>query len=445
MTTTRKTRLDNNQRWISGIRPVAILALAACHAPTTARAVQPETAAGPVTVLHVLTDAEGIAVRGAPVEMDGRLYVLAGERGPNGAPQCSSSALWQMPEHTQHCPGSLFSIRLDGSDPRVGHAFTALEGLGRNADGYHPYGTLAVSPDHRLIGVAQAGGNPPDPAIAGFGVLFAYDPEGDVFEVLHTFFSEARAFDGEYPMGIVAIDEHGNVFGTAKGGGAAETGTVWEWSPGGSFRFAPLPAGAGETYGGPTLAGGLLHGTTLGPGLAAGSYFVVDPETLAVRVVAPFPPFTYNEHGTDNTPIQAPLLLSDGTVIATREFGGAAGAGLIVRLDPVAGIRVLREAPDIPLAAVPRFSNAAGSMLNGQIAEGRDGMIYGTAQYGGAYGTGGIWRAPRDLSWWQLLWSWPDAAYPYGGLIAVSDGTFVGVTFGTSQIYRFVPPAGMCQ
>lgn len=409
------------------IRTALALILVACHAPAAGRTTQRESAPSPLTVLHVLSDAEGVAVRGALTELDGRLYGLAGERGPNGTPACSSSALWQTVEHTAHCPGSLFSLARDGTGFRVEHAFSQLDSAGRNPDGYHPYGTLAVGPDRRLYGVAQMGGSPPEPAIPGFGVLFAYAPGSSTLEVLHAFFSEPRAADGEYPMGAVAVDGNGNVFGTAK------SGTVWEWSPGGAFRFAPLP---GETYGGVTLAGGLLHGTTWAPG--AGVYFTVDPGTLAVRVVAPFAPFPWPQHGDDNTPIQAPLALSDGTVVAAREFGGAAGAGIVVALR-ADGVHVLHDSADISLEAVPRFSNGTGSMLNGQIAEGRDGLVYGTAQYGGAAGTGGIWEMARDGTRFRLAWSWSDAAYPYGGLALGSDGALYGVTFGTSQVYRFVP------
>lgn len=430
-------------------RLAALLALAACHAPAVvARTAQAESAPSPMTVLHVLQDADGVAVRGALTEMDGRLFGLAGERGPNGSPQCSSSALWHTPEHERRCPGTIFSLRLDGSDFRVDHAFTPLDDVtGRSADGYHPYGTLAVCRPHVLCGVAQAGGSPPDPAIAGYGVLFAYEParsdDTGSFEVLHHFFSETRATDGEYPMGALAVDAAGNVYGTAKGGGSSSSGTAWEWSPGGAFRWSPLPAAAGETYGGLTLASGMLHGTW-GPGLAAGSYFTVDPATLAVRVVATFPGFTYNEHGTDNTPIQAPVALRDGTVVAVREFGGPFGTGLVARLDPVAGITPLWSPQDIPLVAAPRFANTTGGMLNGRVVEGRDGLLYGTAQYGGAAGTGAIWRIARDGTLQQVLWSWSDGAYPYGGLTLGSDGAWYGVTFNTGQVFRYVAPASAC-
>ena len=438
----RSINLQNLSLFASGSL-LTLAILAACHAPTTALTRQPESAPSPVTVLHVLTESDGMAVRGALTELDGRLFGLAGERGPNGSPSCSSSALWQTTEHTLHCPGSLFSLRLDGSDFRVEHAFSRLDGSGRNSDGYHPFGTLAVGPDRRLYGVTQMGGAPSDPSIPGFGVLFAYEPARDgqpsSFEVLHHFFSEPRAMDGEYPMGIVAIDAAGNVFGTAKDGGTTSTGTVWEWSPGGAFRYAPLP---GVSYGGVTLSGGLLHGTTWSGGAGGvGVYFTVDPQTLVVRVVDSFPAFGWPLRANDNTPIQAPLALRDGTVIAVREFGRPFGTGLVARLSPD-GITALWSPGDLGSVDVaPRFSNATGGMPNGQVVEGRDGMIYGTAQYGGAYGTGAVYRIARDGTLQQLLWSWPDAAYSYGGLVAGSDGAYYGVTWNTSQIYRFTPSA----
>src|SRR5262249_8373626 len=128
-----------------------------------------------LTVLHTLTPADGVAVRGSLTEFHGRLYGLAGEAGPNPSPSCYSSANWQTPEHTAHCPGSLFSLALDGSGFRVEHAFGRLDEHRQNVDGYHPYGTLAVGHDRRLYGVAQVGGvatggAPGDPP-AGFGVL----------------------------------------------------------------------------------------------------------------------------------------------------------------------------------------------------------------------------------------------------------------------------------
>jgi uncharacterized repeat protein (TIGR01451 family) len=391
-----------------------------------------------MTVLHALHDTDGFAVRGALTEVAGRLYGLAGERGPSGTPNCSSTANWNTIEHTNHCPGSLFSLRLDGSDFRVEHAFSRLDDItGRNADGYHPYGSLVVAPDGRLHGVAQMGGTPVDGR--GAGVAFAFDPATGAFVTEHSFFAVPRALDGEYPMGVPAALPTGEIAGTAKGGGASNAGTVWRASSDG-FTYAALTPDIGTSYGGLALGrDGLLHGTSYGGGAnGAGTYFTVDPATLAVTVVDSFPGFTWNEHGTDATPIQAPTLLSDGTLVIARTFGGKYGTGLVVKLGPT-GITVLEELDDIPLAASPRFANLTGGMPNGRIVEGLDGMIYGTTAYGGAYGSGGVYRIARDGSRFELLYSF-DGGYPYGGLTLGSDGALYGTTFNTGQVFRFVPP-----
>lgn len=402
---------------------------------------------GELTILHTFGPGEGKAPRGSLVEVGGRLYGLNGEGGPNATENCASGANWNTIEHLAHCPGALFSLALDGSDFRIEHAFTQLDGSKRNLDGYHPYGSLALGPDGRLYGVTQTGGSP-DGGVAGqilpgYGVLFAFDPRTGGFTTLHHFFSVARALDGEYPMGVVTFDAAGNVYGTAKGGGASSTGTVWRYAADGTLTPSPLP---GESYGGVALAGGLLHGTTWSGGTnGKGVYFTADPATMAVTVVDSFPAFTFNDHGSDNTPIQAPTALSNGAVVAAREFGGAHGAGLVVGLSPSTGITVLHDSDDIPLDATPRFANATGAMLNGTLVEGSDGLVYGTAQYGGASGTGGIYRIARDGSLFQLLHSFPDAAYPYGGLITGSDGAFYGMEFNAGIVFRFRPSSVACQ
>ncbi|HET7506530.1 MAG TPA: DUF11 domain-containing protein, partial [Kofleriaceae bacterium] len=203
-----------------------------------------------LTVLHTLHDPDGLAVRGALTEANGRLYGLAGERGPNGTTACSSSASWNTIEHLDHCPGSLFSLRLDGSDFRVEHAFSRLDDLtGRNLDGYHPYGSLARSPDGRLHGVTQMGGMPIDGR--GAGVAFTFDPVTGAFVTDHSFFAVPRAFDGEYPMGVPAVLPTGEVLGTAKAGGTSGAGTVWRASSSG-FSYASLTPDTGTSYGGLT-------------------------------------------------------------------------------------------------------------------------------------------------------------------------------------------------
>lgn len=398
-----------------------------------------------ITILRRLSPPDGVAPRGSLLELGRRLYWTAGECGPLGAARCNSTANWQTLVHTRQCPGALCSIQLDGSDFRVDHAFTTLEEHGQNQDGYHPYGSLAAGPDGMtLYGVTQMGGLPTAEAgQVGAGVLFSYDVARQAFTTLHHFGSEARGFDGMNPMGQVAVDEHGSVFGTAHGGGANGVGTVWQWSPGGAFRYTAIPAGIGETYGGLALAGGDLHGTawTGTDTTVGGSYFVVDRDTLAVTWVWPFEPAPRPAHADDNTPIQAPLLMSDGRLVVAREFGGPRSTGVLARLDRRAGVLPIWTFDDLgPIDVAPRFANATGAMPNGNLCEGRDGMVYGCAQYGGANGTGGIYRVARDGSLFELLHSFDiDAGYPYGGPICASDGNLYGTTF-TGLVWRMTLP-----
>jgi uncharacterized repeat protein (TIGR03803 family) len=435
--------VNGHRIWIS------LLAVAACNTtkPTPhVESVQSLLSSSDYVIVHQLTNGEGAAPRGRLVELGGRLYGLAGEAGPNGPDNCQSTASWDTVVHTQQCPGSLFSMALDGSDFRVDHGFTWLDANGRNADGYHPYGSPAVGPDGRIWGVTQAGGTSPGCAstAAGAGVLWAFDPSSGAFTVEHEFCSLAGAADGKNPMGTVAFFG-GAVYGTAKGSAnAGNAVVVWRWRPGGAFAFTPPATSYGwSAYGGLAATSTALVGmTNAGADNGRGALFSVDPETLAVTKVWAFPAFTSNAFGQDNPAIQVPLVLSNGAIVAAREFGGAAGTGIVVDLSTP---RVLKELNDIPFTAVPRFSNATGGMANGSLVEGRDGLLYGATMYGGASGVGVIYRIARDGSLFQVLHSFAAGgpARSYGGLTLASDGHFYGIAFAGKAIFRFDPPTAL--
>lgn len=422
-------------------------------------AIQPIRPVANVTELHRLTQADGMACRGHLTELDGRLYGLAGECGPNGVPNCNSSASWNTTDHTLRCPGTLFSIALDAAAPaalRVDHAFGQLDADRRNLDGYHPWGSVAVGRGGWLYGVTQMGGSPrgamaPDYTQPGYGVLFRYRESTKSslrkFETLYNFFDVAGNPDGRYPSGDVAVGPDGSVYGTCKAVGKDDScGSVWRWRDG-ELAWSPLYA-AGVPYGGLTWARGALHGVSShGGDHGAGVYFTVDPETLAVFTVDSFDALTgdgyggLNKHGSDNTPVQAPLLLSDGTLVVARAYAGPFSCGFVARLDE-SGITAITECEDIPLSATPRFSNLTGAMLHGSLAEGVDGMIYGVANYGGAEGCGGVYRVARDGSLFELVHSFSLSGpnYPYGGLTRASDGALYAVTFGNGAVIRIDPP-----
>ncbi len=430
------------------MRSLLFLVVTACWQTPSAPTARVAAALGvpDLTWVHEFTGADGNSVRGALVEVDGRWYGLAGERGPNGTPDCNSGANWSTDEHRRRCPGSLFSVGPAG-DLRVEHAFTQLDDTYRNYDGYHPYGTLVAGPGGWLYGATQMGGNPDVSGARGSGVLFRFNPVGGDFSVLHSFFVTARAFDGTYPMGTPAPLPDGRVCGTSKEAGELGSGAVWCWSESG-FDYGPMPAAAGGSVGGVTYAHGKLHGVTSWGGLAGmGAYFTFDPDSLAVTIVDSWPAFPAPSCCNDNTSIQSPLLLSNGDLVIARQYAGANGSGVVARLDAT-GIHVLREFDLVANKQLPevRFSNATGGMANGQLTEGCDGLIYGTTMYGGASGTGAVYQIARDGTQFRLLHSFDFASgYPYGGVTRGADCALWGTTFVTGRVFRFVPKDSCAQ
>jgi uncharacterized repeat protein (TIGR03803 family) len=431
------------------MKHIALVTLAACWttpASTPTATIVATLEESDLTWLHAF-GADGNSVRGSMVAVGDRLYGLAGEGGPNGTPSCNSTSNWPTAEHTMRCPGALFSVGRDGSY-QVEHAFAQLDDAYRNYDGYHPYGSLVAGPGGWLYGGTQMGGTPQISGLRGAGVLFRYNPVGGAFETLHHFPSAQWAFDGAYPMGAVAPLPDGRVCGTTKAGSRYGTGTVWCWSEGG-FEYNPVPAAVGGTYGGLVFARGKLHGVSSWGGAAGkGTYFTVDPESLAITVVDSWPDSGKPRCCDDNTPIQAPLLVSDGSLLVARELGGPVGTGLIAKLDDT-GIHVLRElddvTPNVP-GPVIRFSNLTGAMPNGNLVEGCDGLLYGTMLYGGSSGTGGVYQIARDGTRFRLLHSFGfDSGYPYGGLTLGTDCALYGTTFVNGRVFRFKPQDACAQ
>jgi len=126
--------------------------------------------------------------------VDGYLYGVSTAGGPNGA-------------------GTIFRVRPDGSGFAVVYSFSTLvkntDGKLTNTDGGTPLAGLTDGGDGRLYGVASQGGS------AGFGTLFALDPVGGVYTVLHEF----DGTTGWQPEGELLLGQDGRLYGTTAFGG----------------------------------------------------------------------------------------------------------------------------------------------------------------------------------------------------------------------------------
>ena len=90
----------------------------------------------------------------------------------------------------------------------------------KQADGAYPVGALAVDDAGMLYGTTEKGGS------AGVGTVFRLDPSSASETILHDFSGEAKG-DGAQPRSDLMIDAAGDLVGTTIMGGGENTGTVF--------------------------------------------------------------------------------------------------------------------------------------------------------------------------------------------------------------------------
>ena len=268
--------------------------------------------------------------------------------------------------------GTIFKLAPDGT-LTVLHAFDG-------ADGDTPSGAIVMDKKGNIYGTTQRGG-----VNNVWGVVFKLAPSGK-FKVLHSF---AAGADGAEPEAGVIRDRAGNLYGTTFEGGAAGGGTVFKLAPDGTESVLHAFAGSGD---GLNPVGGLaadtsgnLYGTTEYGGLdnycggnGCGTVFGIDAGGNE-RVLYSF--VSYFQGGTDGQfPWGTPIVDLAGNVYGTTLAGGANGLGTVFVLTPAGNESVLYS-----------FTGAKdGSFVESGLYRDRSGRLYGTTTglnttYGSAY------------------------------------------------------------
>jgi len=145
--------------------------------------------------------------------------------------------------------------------------------------------------------------------------------------------------------------------------------------------------------------------------------------------------FTFAEDGGD---LSGLIQAGDGNFYGTAEQPDprreSAGHGVVFRMTPAGAITILYAFPD------------NGDVLPGQLADGGDGYLYGTAPF--RFGAGGIYKLSFDgtLTWLYRFDSVAGATGidPTGRLLRASDGNFYGTTSGAGPggggtVFRMTP------
>ncbi|MGH6889093.1 MAG: choice-of-anchor tandem repeat GloVer-containing protein [Rhizomicrobium sp.] len=251
--------------------------------------------------------------------------------------------------------------------------YTVLHTFDVSTDGEWPVGTLARDRHGDLFGVAGGGG--PNNA----GTVFEYSATG-TFSVLHAF----SGSDGFQPVGHLIRDRAGNLYGVTNSGGADQYGTVFKLTPQGSLTtLYSFTAGADGGYpvGGldRDQSGNLYGVTNLGGNGSTpyGTVYKLTPDGTLTTLYA----FT---GGNDGSYPEATVLLMRGELYGTTPGGGANQDGVVYEVDPVSGTETVLHA----------FDGTDGAGPQAGLAK-KHGQLYGPAAGGGTDNLGVVFRLKK--------------------------------------------------
>ncbi len=302
--------------------------------------------------------------------------------------------------------GTVFSIRVDGTGFKTLHEFSALP-EGTNEDGANPFGGLILL-GNTLYGTTFGGGP------SGSGTVFAVNTNGTAFRSVHGFgaTSEISPFTNSGGANPAAgLTRAGNtLYGTSYAGGPLGHGTVFAVNPDGTgFRIIH---GFGDEGANPSaallLADNILYGTAAtGGNSARGTVFAVNVNGAGFE--------TLHDFTGEGAYPSGGLILIGNTLYGTASGGGGSGNGTLfaMRTDGT-GFATLHDFT----AGSDSFPPANSDGANPSCTLVRSGnMLYGTAPAGGVSGVGTIFSltlgevvAPRlqiSTAADQAILTWP--------------------------------------
>lgn len=277
--------------------------------------------------------------------------------------------------------GTLFSLKPDGSDYNVFWRFSC----GNGDEGLALPNAHFVSDGNRLYSTASVGGPYGFP---GGGGVFAIQPDGTGFDILHLF-DENNTDEGYEPTGGLAL-KGDYLYGTTYFGGAYDQGTVFSIRTDGSdfttlHHFSgPDGASSGST---PVLVNCRLYGVTMfGGANNNGVVFSMRTDGSDFRVLHDF---TVNESG----PMEGLIPVGD------RLYGATSGNGMNDTYGVIYSLRM--DGSDYTVHH--QFDLADGSWVDGRLLLVGN-TLYGLASHGGTIGCGTIFAfdlsTPISTPWW---------------------------------------------
>jgi uncharacterized repeat protein (TIGR03803 family) len=250
---------------------------------------------------------------------------------------------------------------------------TVLYSFTGGRDGGNPVGDIAFDSAGNLYGATEFGGNPS--CESGCGVVYELTPSsgGWTQTILHSFGSPAT--DGILPSGGVVLDPAGNVYGVTMSGGAMNEGITYELSPSnGGWSETILHSFQNlARYNSPV---GTLTRDQAGNlyGITRGSYY---GGSLIFELSQPGA-WTYSElqhWGAERAVSPGLVLDSAGNLYGAVNGTNGSNEGTVFKLQNSNG--------SWSLITLHSFAESEGVEVNGGLIFDAAGNIYGTAAFGG--------------------------------------------------------------
>jgi uncharacterized repeat protein (TIGR03803 family) len=300
--------------------------------------------------------------------------------------------------------------------------------------------------------VLTACANPQSPGGASIGAL-PFERQGTVSakNVERVLYSFTGSSDGGDPASALVFDAAGNLYGTTVVGGATACGTVFKLAPQRSRSWKESVLYSFDCYGtGKNPYGGVtfdrkdnLDGTTVsgGSGGSCGSSGCGVVFQLTPKAENVLHSFTGGKDGFG--PGGGVAIDSTGNLYGTTPDGGAASEGVVYEVSNARHESVIH-------AFTGGKDGGVGSL--GVLLLDVRGDLYGVTETGGAHSAGTVFKMSRGSKnrWiFKTLYAFkgtPDAASPYGGLIADKSGDLYGTTYyggtnGLGAVFKLIPAA----
>ena len=319
--------------------------------------------------------------------------------------------------------------------------FTILHSLNGGSDGAAPMAGLVLS-GNTLYGTAYYGGSSGFGTMGG-GTVFSVKTDGSEFTVLNNFLKIPDGSGGYY------LDNNGGyyssaglilsgntLYGTASWGGTVGDGTAFSINTDGSGfttikNFAEVLNGY-DPSAGLVLSGSTLYGTTSGT-LSSYFYPTIDDGTVfAVNTDGTgFMTLNVFTNGSDGSVPMASLLFSGNTLYGTAEYGGVYGKGTVFKVNTDGtGFSTLHSFTAFYYGNYGNTNKDGGCPVAGLILSGN--TLYGTAEQGGVSGYGTVFKVNTDGTGFTNLYYFnggSGGSSPLAGLI-LSGNILYGTAAG---------------